>query len=392
MYVHAIYTYLLAKFFFFLVHIHTYMHTYTHRSEQNTPIQPKSPAREIRTRVPRVKQIDIVRENEDSFSQSESVSDLNSVYTDASGSFYSNNHNHLLGNDKNRKKNKKKKKRKSSRGGSSMGSVISSHSSNDGSSSVSEQVDLGLIAREFVTIMQGGMKLLAATSIGSTRIVTVITDGVNLTWGIPKSKPVMSVALSTISSVRMGMPPKLLKSFLASDVERSFNLVLKGDSKAATFIAPTPLERDALVHGFQSLLATLNNPDNISETLSKCDDDDDDDDTSMLENLTVVASSVVSSSIASETSSTSGRGSNSSQNRAYTPPPLSGPPKPEPQEKKGFKDNENNNDNNDDNDYNDSNGGNDNGDAYTEGSNFVDYNDDIGIGVDIPGKSVPLNP
>ena len=37
------------------------------------------------------------------------------------------------------------------------------------------------------------------------------------------------------------------------------------------------------------------------------------------------------------------------------------------------------------------NGGNDNGDAYTEGSNFVDYNDDIGIGVDIPGKSVPLN-
>lgn len=214
------------------------------------------------------------------------------------------------------KKTRRRKKKKSSRGGSSRGSVISSQSSNDGSSSVSEQVDLGLIAREFVTIMQGGMKLLAATSIGSTRTVTVITDGVNLTWGIPKSKPVMSVALSTISSVRMGMPPKLLKSFLASDVERSFNLVLKGDSKAATFIAPTRLERDALVHGFQSLLATLNNPDNISETLSKCDDDDDDN--SMLENLTVVAASVVSSSIASETSSTSGRGSNSSQNRAYT--------------------------------------------------------------------------
>lgn len=65
------------------------------------------------------------------------------------------------------------------------------------------------------------------------------------------------------------------------------------------------------------------------------------------------------------------------------------PSGPEPQEKKGFKDNENNNDNND---YNDNNGGNDNGDACTEGSNFVDYNGDIGIGVDIPGKSVPLNP
>ena len=62
--------------------------------------------------------------------------------------------------------------------------MISSHSSNDegSQSSSSEKVDLAEIAHEFVVIMQGGMKLLAATSIGSTRAVTVITDGINLTW------------------------------------------------------------------------------------------------------------------------------------------------------------------------------------------------------------------
>lgn len=31
--------------------------------------------------------------------------------------------------------------------------------------------------------------------------------------------------------------------------------MLRNENKAATFLAPTSLERDALVHGFQSLLA-----------------------------------------------------------------------------------------------------------------------------------------
>ena len=112
--------------------------------------------------------------DEGASSQYETVSDYQSVYTDASGSMY----NNLAVDGRGNKKRTRKKKRRSSRG-----SVISSHSSNEGSqSSVSEQVDLAEIAREFVVIMQGGMKLLAATSIGSTRTVTVVTDGVNLTW------------------------------------------------------------------------------------------------------------------------------------------------------------------------------------------------------------------
>ena len=127
--------------------------------------------------MPRVKQTNII--DEGTSSQYETVSDYQSVYTDASGSIYNNN---LAVDGKGNKKRNKKKKRRGSRG-SSKGSVISSHSSNDGSqSSVSEQVDLAEIAREFVVIMQGGMKLLAATSIGSTRTVTVVTDGVNLSW------------------------------------------------------------------------------------------------------------------------------------------------------------------------------------------------------------------
>lgn len=102
--------------------------------------------------------------------------------------------------------------------------------------------------------MQCGMNLLAATASGSTRAVTVVTDGKVFSWGLPKSKPIMSVNLKSISFVQKGMPPRLVKAFLLSDIERSFHLVLSDNKKAATFLAPTALERDALVHGFQSLL------------------------------------------------------------------------------------------------------------------------------------------
>ena len=95
---------------------------------------------------------------------------------------------------------------------------------------------------------------MAATASGSTRAVTVVTDGKVFSWGLPKSKPIMSVNLKSISFVQKGMPPRLVKAFLLSDIERSFHLVLSDNKKAATFLAPTALERDALVHGFQSLL------------------------------------------------------------------------------------------------------------------------------------------
>ena len=119
--------------------------------------------------------------------------------------------------------------------------------------------------------MQGGMRLLAATSMGPTRTVIVVTDGDNLSWGIPNSKPVMSVSLSNIAKVRAGMPPKIQKSFLQSDIDRSFNLVLKGDSKAVTFLAPTSLERNALVQGFQSLLARTGADEEIEDSISTID-------------------------------------------------------------------------------------------------------------------------
>ena len=104
--------------------------------------------------------------------------------------------------------------------------------------------------------MCSGMNLLVATANGSTRAVTVVVTKDELSWGLPKSKPIMSVPIGNIALVQIGMPSKLQKAFMISDVERSFHLVLHGGSKVATFLAPTPLERDALVHGFQSLLAT----------------------------------------------------------------------------------------------------------------------------------------
>lgn len=209
----------------------------------------------IKTRVPRVAVSPTV---DDSASQYESNLETSSQYTDVSGagSLYScdatlpNMYGELAGS---RRKGKKKKKRSNSSSSVRSGGTGSS----GGSGGDHAELDLNEIRREFIIIMSTGMNLLAATAVGSTRIVTVVTDGNILSWGLPKQKPIMSIPLKNISCVKRGMPTKLQKSFLACDVERSFNLVLHGDSKAATFLAPTSLERDALVHGFETLLLTL---------------------------------------------------------------------------------------------------------------------------------------
>lgn len=44
----------------------------------------------------------------------------------------------------------------------------------------------------------------------------LLLDGVSLSWGLAKSKPMMSFPLSSIQCVMKGMPLKLIKSFLAS--------------------------------------------------------------------------------------------------------------------------------------------------------------------------------
>ena len=66
----------------------------------------------------------------------------------------------------------------------------------------------------------------------------------------------MSTSLDFIKEVHLGLPPKLRSYFSVADQERAFSLIMNSP-KAATFIAPTSLERDALVQGFESLLMKL---------------------------------------------------------------------------------------------------------------------------------------
>ena len=92
--------------------------------------------------------------------------DVQSVYTDASG---------ISGKNGSYKDKKKKKKKRNGSERSRADSTSSGGycSSNAGSNS-SETTDLEAVAKEFVSIMRGGMRLLAATSNGSTRPVIVV--------------------------------------------------------------------------------------------------------------------------------------------------------------------------------------------------------------------------
>ena len=119
---------------------------------------------------------------------------------------------------------------------------------------------------EFLMIMRGGLGLQAVTNFGTTRMVTVCIDNDRLSWGVSRSKPAMFVPVDQIALVQVGMPLKLASSFSQSDRDRSFNIVLSKDNKTATFLAPTPLERDALVHGFAMIVTTRN-----SNHIERCD-------------------------------------------------------------------------------------------------------------------------
>ena len=145
-------------------------------SGAKTPQQPKPPSREIRTRVPRVRKINF--SDEGSVSQNETVSDYRSIDTETSSSIYSNN----VDTDGKRGKRKSKKERKRKKNNGKTNEFPSYPFDDELQESIPEEMDPTVIAQEFITILQDGMKLTAATSIGSLRDVIIGTDGVHLTW------------------------------------------------------------------------------------------------------------------------------------------------------------------------------------------------------------------
>ena len=111
-------------------------------------------------------------------------------------------------------------------------------------------------ARKFIFVMSKGMSLQAVVALGKTKAVVLLTDGIKMQ--ISYSNYTMTVPVDQISSVQKGMTSgKLTRSFLKKDAERSFHIMLRGEQKAATFVSPSTLERDALVHGFQYLLTAI---------------------------------------------------------------------------------------------------------------------------------------
>ena len=107
--------------------------------------------------------------------------------------------------------------------------------------------------------MESGMTLEVLSAMGATNFVILSTDGENLTWSLKKKKSTLSsVSLDLVTGVELGIPKKLIKYSLAKDQERSFFLIMNtdGNEKMATFFAPTRIERDAFVHGFNSLLVS----------------------------------------------------------------------------------------------------------------------------------------
>lgn len=111
-------------------------------------------------------------------------------------------------------------------------------------------------ARKFICVMTKGMNLQAVVAIGRTKPVLLLTDGMKMQ--ISYSNFTMTVPVDEISSVKRGMSSgKLTRSFLRRDTESSFHIMLRGEQKAATFVCPSTLERDALVHGFQYLLTPM---------------------------------------------------------------------------------------------------------------------------------------
>ena len=103
---------------------------------------------------------------------------------------------------------------------------------------------------EFDKIVSAGISLLLASSLGSTRAVTVTLIEDLLTWGKPCSKSISSIKLRAIKDIVKGTS---MKAYLDSEIyQRSFTFSLKNES--VTFIAPTSIERDALFNGFKSLL------------------------------------------------------------------------------------------------------------------------------------------
>ena len=156
-----------------------------------------------------------------------------------------------------RKKSKKKISSRSNNNNSDIEKMYKNNNENiDISSGRTHQNDQ---SDDFITVISYGIKLLLASSIGSTKSVLLIADGHQISWGLENSKPLASYLITKISHVSKDMPIKYLKSFKGNDYERSFTIYFGSESQSVSFLAPSSLERDALLTGFQSMLLKYQN-------------------------------------------------------------------------------------------------------------------------------------
>lgn len=122
-----------------------------------------------------------------------------------------------------------------------------------------EQTELNtdVICDEFLNLMSTGLNILAASNLGGSRSITLKIDRGNVCWGVPKAKSSVSYSLSDLSNVENGLPSKILKLYSSDDNTRALTMQFEGSGfkkQVAAFLAPSPLERDALVRGFCALI------------------------------------------------------------------------------------------------------------------------------------------
>lgn len=124
------------------------------------------------------------------------------------------------------------------------------------------KLDNDLICDEFLSVMSEGLNALAVTSLGGRRSVTLkIADG-KLSWNSTgKGHEHVSISISSISYVEIGLPLRILKYYSSEEKSRALSIHYKSyptsntRSYTAVFLASSSLERDALVKTFSILLS-----------------------------------------------------------------------------------------------------------------------------------------
>jgi hypothetical protein len=107
---------------------------------------------------------------------------------------------------------------------------------------------------DFMETMAEGVCLKVATSVGVTRSVTLTINDSRLLWGPPGANKLLTLSISEIDQIILGLPSNLVDVYKSSDNECAFHIATRNTLKPVSFIAGSGLERDAIIRGFKSLI------------------------------------------------------------------------------------------------------------------------------------------